>query len=87
MNRQPDTVLKTLQLLLRCGMVCREELKIVLETMTASSISKPVPPPRFTPSHSRRAGQSPGQSGEAIQLPAGMMKAQSSQSQFALRLD
>jgi hypothetical protein len=27
----PDSTLKILQLLLRCGMICREELDIVLE--------------------------------------------------------
>jgi hypothetical protein len=33
----PDTALKILQLLLRCGMVCQEELNVVLEMMPAVS--------------------------------------------------
>jgi hypothetical protein len=32
----PDHALKILQLLLRCGMVCREELSVVLEMMPAA---------------------------------------------------
>ena len=31
MTTQPNTSLKILQLLLHCGMVCQEELKLVLE--------------------------------------------------------
>ena len=31
MNTHPENALKVLQLLLRCGMVCREELNVVLE--------------------------------------------------------
>ena len=31
MNTHPKNALKVLQLLLRCGMVCREELNVVLE--------------------------------------------------------
>ena len=35
MNTHPENALKVLQLLLRCGMVCREELNVVLEMMPA----------------------------------------------------
>jgi hypothetical protein len=35
MSNRPDTALKILQLLLRCGMVCQEELNIVLDAMAA----------------------------------------------------
>ena len=34
-NTPPPNALKVLQLLLRCGMVCREELNVVLEMMPA----------------------------------------------------
>jgi hypothetical protein len=34
-NTQPKNILKILQLLLRCGMVCQEELNVVLEMMPA----------------------------------------------------
>jgi uncharacterized membrane protein YgcG len=34
-NTQPAPVGKILQLLLRCGMVCQEELNVVLEMMQA----------------------------------------------------
>ena len=33
MNTHPNSSLKILQLLLRCGMVCQEELKVVIEMM------------------------------------------------------
>jgi hypothetical protein len=35
MSRQPDTVLEILQLLLRCGMICQEELTMVLDVTAA----------------------------------------------------
>ncbi len=35
MTNYSNTALKILQLLLRCGMVCREELNVVLEMMPA----------------------------------------------------
>ena len=35
MNTHPKNALKVLQLLLRCGMVCREELNVVLEMIPA----------------------------------------------------
>jgi hypothetical protein len=34
-NTHPKNAFKILQLLLRCGMVCREELNVVLEMMPA----------------------------------------------------
>ena len=37
MSNPPDTALKILQLLLRCGMVCQEELNIVLDAMGAGA--------------------------------------------------
>jgi hypothetical protein len=40
-NTQSNTAFKILQLLLRCGMVCQEELNVVLEMM-------PVIPPNQT---------------------------------------
>jgi hypothetical protein len=33
MKKKSDTALRVLQLLLRCGMICQEELDIVLEMM------------------------------------------------------
>jgi len=36
MSKRPDTALRILQLLLRCGMICQEELDIVLEMMAAA---------------------------------------------------
>lgn len=33
MNTHPQNALRILQLLLRCGMVCQEELNVVLEMM------------------------------------------------------
>ena len=36
MNTHPKNVLKVLRLLLHCGMICREELNVVLEMMPAS---------------------------------------------------
>ena len=33
MNTHPNSAVEILQLLLRCGMVCQEELKVVLEMM------------------------------------------------------
>jgi len=41
-NTHPDTALKILQLLLRCGMVCQEELNVVLEMMPAIPDSRAV---------------------------------------------
>jgi hypothetical protein len=32
-NTHPKNALKILQLLLRCGMICREDLNVVLEMM------------------------------------------------------
>jgi hypothetical protein len=44
MSKRTDTALRILQLLLRCGMICREELDIVLEMMaTAQGNKKAVP--------------------------------------------
>ena len=42
MNTQSQNTLKILQLLLRCGMVCGEELKVVLEMMPAVPESRSV---------------------------------------------
>lgn len=42
MNTHPKNSLKILQLLLRCGMVCREELNVVLEMMPAISDGRAV---------------------------------------------
>jgi hypothetical protein len=39
---QPQNALKILQLLLRCGMVCREELNVVLEMMEADPGSREI---------------------------------------------
>ena len=36
MNKRSDTALRILQLLLSCGMICQEELDIVLELMAPS---------------------------------------------------
>ena len=36
MSNRSDTALRILQLLLRCGMICQEELDIVLEIMVTS---------------------------------------------------
>lgn len=44
MNTKTATVGRILQLLLRCGMVCQEELNVVLEMMQAV----PESPPRAT---------------------------------------
>jgi hypothetical protein len=41
MSNPPDTALKILQLLLRCGMVCQEELNIVLDAMAAGAGAEP----------------------------------------------
>ena len=37
---QPQNALKILKLLLRCGMVCREELDVVLEMVEADPDSR-----------------------------------------------
>lgn len=37
MNTHPQNALRILQLLLRCGMVCREELNVVLDMMPPDS--------------------------------------------------
>ena len=37
MHTHPQNALQILQLLLRCGMICREELNVVLEMMAAVS--------------------------------------------------
>ena len=42
MTTQPDTSLKILQLLLHCGMVCQEELKLVLEMIPTDTESQTV---------------------------------------------
>ena len=42
MNTHPKNSFKILQLLLRCGMVCREELNVVLEMMPAIPDSRAV---------------------------------------------
>jgi hypothetical protein len=44
MSKRSDTALMILQLLLRCGMICQEELDIVLEMMvTAQGSNKAIP--------------------------------------------
>lgn len=44
MSKRSDTTLRILQLLLRCGMICQEELDIVLEMMvTAQGSRKAIP--------------------------------------------
>lgn len=55
MNTHPNSTLKVLQLLLHCGMVCREELNVVLEMMPAAA--------------ARRTGAGEERSGAATQLP------------------
>jgi len=49
-NTHPQNALKILQLLLRCGMVCQEELNVVLEMIPAFPDSRTVavrePPPQ-----------------------------------------
>jgi hypothetical protein len=35
MDNRPEPALRILQLLLRCGMICREELDMVLEMMSS----------------------------------------------------
>ncbi|UCF98481.1 MAG: hypothetical protein JSV89_02855 [Spirochaetaceae bacterium] len=45
MNTQTNTALKILQLLLRCGMVGKEELNVVLEMMPAGSKGQEVSVP------------------------------------------
>ena len=82
MNTQPDTALKTLQLLLRCGMVCREELNIVLETMTDVPPRRRLPARRSVPQQ-RRTPELPG----AVQLPAAAQGAQNPQNAFVFGLD
>lgn len=47
MNTHPNTALKILQLLLRCGMVCREELNVVLEMMPPIPDSRAVATNKF----------------------------------------
>jgi hypothetical protein len=86
MNKQPDTALKMLQLLLRCGMVCREELNIVLETMADKSTRAGVPARRteqkrqFVPlQHKTPTG--------AVQLPAAAAGMQHPQQAFVYGLD
>ena len=37
MNTHPQNALRILQLLLRCGMVCQEELNVVLDMMPPDS--------------------------------------------------
>ena len=44
MNKRSETALRILQLLLRCGMICQEELEIVLETMATAQGNKKVVP-------------------------------------------
>ena len=80
MNTQPDTALKTLQLLLRCGMVCREELNIVLETMADVPPRRTVPRRRSVP---LKRKTSPG----AVQLPSAVQGAQHPQNAFVFGLD
>jgi len=40
MSKRSDTALRILQLLLRCGMIGREELDIVLEMMATAQASR-----------------------------------------------
>ena len=42
MTTQPNASLKILQLLLHCGMVCQEELKLVLEMIPTEAESRTV---------------------------------------------
>ncbi len=50
MSKRSDTALRILQLLLRCGMICQEELDIVLEMMaTAQANRRSIPLPAEAP--------------------------------------
>ena len=40
MSKRSDTALRILQLLLRCGMICQEELDIVLEMMATAQANR-----------------------------------------------
>ena len=40
MSKRSDTALRVLQLLLRCGMICQEELDIVLEMMATAQANR-----------------------------------------------
>ena len=40
MSKRSDTALRILQLLLRCGMICQEELDIVLEMMATAQTNR-----------------------------------------------
>ncbi len=44
MGNRPEPALRILQLLLRCGMICREELDIILEMMSSPSPAAVVSP-------------------------------------------
>ena len=45
MNKRSDTALRILQLLLSCGMICQEELDIVLELMAPAQGNRTAEPP------------------------------------------
>ena len=49
MNTHSRNTLKILQLLLRCGMICQEELNVVLEMMQAVPERKTMAVGRLTP--------------------------------------
>ena len=49
MNTHSRNTLKILQLLLRCGMICQEEMNVVLEMMQAVPERKTVGVHRSTP--------------------------------------
>ena len=83
MNKQSDTALKMLQLLLRCGMVCREELNIVLETMASVPARRTEQRPQSVP---LQRNTPPG-SGGAVQLPAAATGMQHPQQAFLFGLD
>lgn len=53
MNTHPQNALRILQLLLRCGMVCQEELNVVLDMMPPDSDN----PATAVPVPSEAAGQ------------------------------
>ena len=40
MSKRADTALRILQLLLHCGMICQEELDIVLEMMATAQANR-----------------------------------------------
>jgi hypothetical protein len=64
MNTQPDTALKTLQLLLQCGMVCREELNVVLEMLPKEKAA--------TSQHPAASNEQPRQNALILEFDSGV---------------